>query len=165
LKKYDPIPLEEIRAAQKRISTDIVRTPLVKLNVDDAPAEIYLKLENLQPIGSFKIRGASNAIKSAKTEDLKNGVRALESSGNCYHVVFNRMVSWSENLSIIGRIVLMTHHRPLQRWHLMQCIKQSMTLRVSIKGDKPIPRIVYSEGEQGEQIEGYLKYSNFIKGI
>jgi hypothetical protein len=40
-----------------------------------------------------------------------------------------------------------------------------MTLRVSIKGDKPIPRIVYSEGEQGEQIEGYLKYSNFIKGI
>lgn len=81
MKKYDPIPLEEIRAAQKRISTDIVRTPLVKLNVDDAPAKIYLKLENLQPIGSFKIRGASNAIKSAKTEDLKNGVWTM-SSGN-----------------------------------------------------------------------------------
>ncbi len=78
---YDPIPLEEIKAAQERISTDIVRTPLVRLNYDDAPVEIYLKLENLQPIGSFKIRGASNAIKSAKPEDLKNGIWTM-SSGN-----------------------------------------------------------------------------------
>ena len=81
MKKYDPIPIEEIRAAQKRISDTIVRTPLVKLNVDDAPAEIYLKLENLQPIGSFKIRGASNAMKIASPDLLKNGVWTM-SSGN-----------------------------------------------------------------------------------
>jgi len=43
--KYNPIPIEEIRAAQKRIADTVVRTPLVRLNVDDAPAEIYLKLE------------------------------------------------------------------------------------------------------------------------
>lgn len=81
MKKYDPIPIEEIRAARQRIRDSIVRTPLVKLNVDDAPAEIYLKLENLQPIGSFKIRGATNAIKAAKPSELKHGVWTM-SGGN-----------------------------------------------------------------------------------
>jgi threonine dehydratase len=79
--KYDPIPIKEIRAAHERIKDTIVRTPLVKLNVDDAPAEIYLKLETLQPIGSFKIRGACNAIRSAKPADLKDGVWTI-SGGN-----------------------------------------------------------------------------------
>jgi threonine dehydratase len=51
------------------------------LNVDDAPAEIYLKMENLQPIGSFKIRPAGNAILSASTEQLAAGVYTA-SSGN-----------------------------------------------------------------------------------
>jgi threonine dehydratase len=77
----DPIPLEDIRAAQKRIQDTIVRTPLVKLNIDATPAEIYLKLENLQPIGAFKIRGASNAMKLLKPSSLKEGVWAF-SSGN-----------------------------------------------------------------------------------
>lgn len=81
MKKYDPIPLEKIQAARERIADTIVRTPLVKLNVDDAPAEIYLKLEILQPIGSFKIRGACNAMKSATSEDLKHGVWTM-SGGN-----------------------------------------------------------------------------------
>jgi threonine dehydratase len=81
MRKHDPIPIEEIKAAQKRIYDTIVRTPLVKLNFDDAPAEIYLKLENLQPTGSFKIRGASNAMKIAKKKDLENGVWTF-STGN-----------------------------------------------------------------------------------
>lgn len=89
MKKYDPIPLEEIQAARERISDTIVRTPLVKLNVDDAPAEIYLKLENLQPIGSFKIRGASNAMKVAKREDLENGVWAISGGNHGQGVAWN----------------------------------------------------------------------------
>ena len=48
-----------------RIAGAVVRTPLVRLHVADAPAEIYLKLENLQPINSFKIRGATNAVRLA----------------------------------------------------------------------------------------------------
>jgi threonine dehydratase len=59
---YQPISLAEIQAAKGRIAGSAVRTPLVRLNLDDAPAEIYLKLENLQPIGSFKIRGAVNLL-------------------------------------------------------------------------------------------------------
>jgi threonine dehydratase len=53
----------------------------VRLNVQDAPAEIYLKLENLQPIGSFKIRGAANAIARLSTEQLERGV-VTASAGN-----------------------------------------------------------------------------------
>jgi len=75
------IPLAEIEAARERLSGTAVRTPLVRLEVDDAPAEIYLKLENLQPIGSFKLRGAANALSLAKPEQLERGVWTA-SAGN-----------------------------------------------------------------------------------
>lgn len=58
-----------------------IRTPLVRLNVDSAPAEIYLKLENLQPIGSFKIRGAANVMARLAPEKLARGV-VTASAGN-----------------------------------------------------------------------------------
>ena len=54
--------LADIQQARSRLAGIALRTPLVRLNVHDAPAEIWLKLENLQPIGSFKIRGAANAM-------------------------------------------------------------------------------------------------------
>ena len=72
--------LAEIRAAQERLRGTAVRTPLIRLNVD-SEAEIYLKLENLQPIGSFKIRGAGNAIAQASPEQLAQGVYTA-SAGN-----------------------------------------------------------------------------------
>jgi threonine dehydratase len=58
-----------------------VRTPLVRLYLDDAPAEIWLKLESLQPIGSFKLRGAANAILAAPRSELMAGV-VTTSTGN-----------------------------------------------------------------------------------
>ena len=78
---YDPIPIENVRMAQRRIKDVVVRTPLVRLNVDDAPAEIYLKLENLQPTGAFKLRGAMNIMRQADPEQVSKGVWAV-SSGN-----------------------------------------------------------------------------------
>jgi len=75
------IPLSEIQDARRIILNDAIRTPLVRLNVDSAPAEIYLKLENLQPIGSFKIRGAANAIARLPAERLERGV-VTASAGN-----------------------------------------------------------------------------------
>lgn len=77
----EPIALTDIEAARERIARSVVRTPLVRLNADDVPAEIYLKLENLQPIGSFKIRGAANAIGIADPESLRHGVYTA-SAGN-----------------------------------------------------------------------------------
>ena len=75
------IPLDEIRAARARIERLAIRTPLVRLNVDSAAADIYLKLENLQPIRSFKLRGAGNAINAADPADLEHGVYTA-SAGN-----------------------------------------------------------------------------------
>ena len=76
-----PVPIGEIRAARERIRGSVLRTPLVPLGVDDAPARIHLKLENLQPIGSFKLRGAANAIALAGPERLAGGVWTA-SAGN-----------------------------------------------------------------------------------
>ena len=73
--------LSEIKDARQMIANSAIRTPLVRLNIADAPAEIYLKLENLQPIGSFKIRGASNAMGHMTPESLARGVLTA-SAGN-----------------------------------------------------------------------------------
>src|SRR5258708_11594664 len=71
---HEPISLAEIEAARARIAGRALRTPLIRLNVDNAPADIYLKLENLQPIGSFKLRGAGNAIAMATKGQLSQGM-------------------------------------------------------------------------------------------
>jgi threonine dehydratase len=73
--------LAEIQSARETIKGSAVRTPLVRLNIREAPAEIYLKLENLQPIGSFKIRGATNAMAHLSSETLSRGVLTA-SAGN-----------------------------------------------------------------------------------
>jgi threonine dehydratase len=76
-----PIPLKLIEEARERIKGKVLRTPLVRLNVDDARAEIFLKLENLQPTGSFKVRGVSNAIALAGPDARKRGIYTC-SAGN-----------------------------------------------------------------------------------
>ena len=73
--------LEEIHAARERIAGTAVRTPLVRLGIAGTAADIYLKLENLQPIGSFKLRGATNAIARMTTAQLARGVLTA-SAGN-----------------------------------------------------------------------------------
>jgi threonine dehydratase len=75
------IELADIKAAQARIAAAVVRTPLVRLYMEDAPAEIYLKLETLQPINSFKIRGATNAVLLASAADRAKGL-VTASAGN-----------------------------------------------------------------------------------
>jgi len=79
--KATGLSIEDIRRAQAAVSKAAIRTPLVRLNVWDAPAEIYLKLENLQPIGSFKIRGAANAMSLMSRAELAKGV-LVASAGN-----------------------------------------------------------------------------------
>jgi threonine dehydratase len=76
-----PVSLDEIRAARERIKDTIFRTPLVKLRHDAAAPEIWLKLENLQPINAFKLRGAANAVALLSPEARKNGVWTI-SAGN-----------------------------------------------------------------------------------
>jgi threonine dehydratase len=74
------IPAGMIDDASKHVYEAAIRTPLLRLNYD-APAEIYLKLECLQPIGSFKIRGAYNAVRLLPEEQRRKGVWTV-SAGN-----------------------------------------------------------------------------------
>ena len=76
----EQIPLAEIRAAAERIGGSAVRTPLLELNVE-TDARVFLKLENLQPIGSFKLRGACNAMRKCDPATLAKGV-CTASAGN-----------------------------------------------------------------------------------
>lgn len=76
-----PASLESIVSARERLAGTILRTPLIRLQMEDVSAEIYLKLENLQPTGSFKVRGAGNALLSAEPSQLKDGVWTV-SAGN-----------------------------------------------------------------------------------
>lgn len=75
------LSIETIVAARQKTAGTVLRTPLVRLNGFDLPAEIYLKLENLQPIGSFKIRGAANAMAHLSPAELERGVLTA-SAGN-----------------------------------------------------------------------------------
>jgi len=74
------IPLEAIREARARIADAAVRTPLIRLPGSTAP-EIWLKLETLQPVGSFKLRGARNALGQLGPGELAEGVYTA-SAGN-----------------------------------------------------------------------------------
>src|SRR5262249_44962107 len=83
-----PPSLEQIERARQRIRGSIVRSPLVRLNAD-GPAEIYLKLENLQPIGSFKLRGAGNARAIRRDEQLASGVWTASAGNMAQGVAWN----------------------------------------------------------------------------
>jgi len=74
------IPFGMVEEARKYVYEAAIRTPLVRLNYD-APAEVYLKLECLQPIGSFKIRGACNAVRVLPDAERRHGVWTV-SAGN-----------------------------------------------------------------------------------
>jgi threonine dehydratase len=75
------VTLDEIRAARERIRDVALRTPLVKLRHDGGTPEVWLKLENLQPINAFKIRGAANAVAMLDDEARQKGVWTI-SAGN-----------------------------------------------------------------------------------
>ena len=97
------IALEQIQAARERIAGAAVRTPLIRLHVD-APCEIWLKLENLQPIASFKIRGAANAVRAADPTQLEHGL-VTASAGN-----MAQGVAWiARELGLPATIVVPEH--------------------------------------------------------
>jgi threonine dehydratase len=89
VKALEPVSLEAVRAAREGIAGTAIRTPLVRLNLEGAPAEIWLKLENLQPIGSFKLRGAGNAMRLADREKLARGVYTASAGNMAQGVAWN----------------------------------------------------------------------------
>src|SRR3954471_18156804 len=76
-----PITLQDIREARQRIAGTAIRTPLVKLELGPGFPDIRLKLENLQPINAYKLRGAANAVAMLSEAERKLGVWTI-SAGN-----------------------------------------------------------------------------------
>ena len=81
LEAVRPIELSEIREARGRIAGTILRTPLVRLELGPDYPDIRLKLENLQPINAYKLRGAANAVAMLSETERTRGVWTI-SAGN-----------------------------------------------------------------------------------
>src|SRR3979490_596150 len=81
LEAVRPIELSEIREARKRIEKSSMRPPLVRLELGPKFPDIRLKLENLQPINAYKLRGAANAVAMLSESARRRGVWAI-SAGN-----------------------------------------------------------------------------------
>jgi threonine dehydratase len=106
MRPLEEIPLDAIRAARERVAGSVLRTPLVRLGVEGAAADIWLKLENLQPIGSFKLRGAGNAMRMAPPEALARGVYTA-SAGN-----MAQGVAWNARRLGVPCTVIVPDHAP-----------------------------------------------------
>jgi len=99
------IELAEIEAARERIAGAAVRTPLLRLHVE-APAEIYLKCENLQPVNSFKIRGATSAVMLAPAQERDKGL-VTASAGN-----MAQGVAWTARELGVPATIAVPEHAP-----------------------------------------------------
>jgi threonine dehydratase len=82
-----PVTLAQVEEARRNIAAVAFRTPLVRCNIDE-PSALYLKLENLQPIGSFKIRGAGNVMARTPRERLERGVLTASAGNMAQGVAF-----------------------------------------------------------------------------
>ena len=111
----EPIPLTEIEAARDRLAGLALRTPLIRYNVDTGPVEIYLKLENLQPIGAFKIRGAGNAMAIAGEDALRSGGVWTASAGN-----MAQGVAWNAARLGVRCSVVVPDHAPVAKLEALE---------------------------------------------
>ena len=121
---------------------------MVMLDLDDTTLEFVLywarTAMNLFDLGGFLVR---------------------KSSEGCFHVVFDRVVTWKECLRFVASIVINSYHEGLKKWVILQARKGSMTLRCTSKGEKPCPVVVYREGSQDAQIYRFLEREDLIKQI
>jgi threonine dehydratase len=82
------VSYKEIREAQDRIRGVAVHTPLVRLQIPDSPGNVYVKAEGLQPIGSFKLRGAYNKIAQLSEDERRRGVITYSSGNHAQGVAY-----------------------------------------------------------------------------
>jgi len=82
------VSLDDIRAAKARLDGIAVRTPLFEWTGTADQRKLFLKLENLQPIGAFKLRGAYNKIASLSEEERRRGVISYSSGNHAQGVAY-----------------------------------------------------------------------------
>jgi threonine dehydratase len=96
--------LEQVRAAQARLGDSVLRSPLVRLELEGVAARVHVKLECLQPIGSFKLRGAGNALLTADPARLRQGVYTASAGNMAQGVAW-----WARRLGVPCAVVVPEH--------------------------------------------------------
>ena len=138
---------------------------IVKLDFDDTPLET-VKYWAFRTMNWFELEGFVIFKSSDKNYPVElDGNVVFKLSKKSYLVVFNRKVSWRKNVHIMAWVAIESQILKLIYYVLMQCIKESSTLRVSPKGDKPSPKIVYRYGKQDGQIRLFLLKRQEIRNI
>jgi hypothetical protein len=132
-------------------------TDTVRLDFDDTPLE-EVKLWSLRASLFFDLEGFLVLQSSMKNYVVKQKGRIFyRFRKGSYLVIFNRPVDWSFNVHIMNWVALESESVNLQKYVRMQCIKETSTVRISAKGKKPIPKIVFRYGLQDKQVKKFLE--------
>ena len=116
LETVRPIELAEILQARERIAGTIVRTPLVRLDLGPDLPDIRLKLENLQPINAYKLRGAANAVAMLSESERQRGVWTI-SAGNA-----GQGVAWAARKAGVPCTVVVIETAPVSKIERMKAL-------------------------------------------
>src|SRR5437867_9145881 len=122
LEPVRPIELAEIRAARERIANTIVRTPLIRLELGREFPDIRLKLENLQPINAYKLRGAANAVALLSDVERRRGVWTI-SAGNA-----GQGVAYAARAAGVPCIVVAIETAPAAKLERMRALGAKLVL-------------------------------------
>ena len=117
-----PIALSEIRDARKRIAGTIVRTPLIRLELGPGFPDVRLKLENLQPINAYKLRGAANAVALLSDAERRRGVWTI-SAGNA-----GQGVAYAARAAGVPCIVVAIETAPAAKLERMRALGAKLVL-------------------------------------
>lgn len=147
-----PIPIQEVYAARQRIQNYISPSPLLQLHLTDVVTEIYLKLENLLPAGSFKLRGVINAMAIAEPYMLEKGVWTV-SAGNMGYAL-----AWFARQHGIPCTVIVPEDAPHAK--LEAIVQQDAQI-------EKVPFQVYQEIQQRHSWHGFLDHppDNPLNGL
>jgi len=156
LEDVRPVTLDEIREARKRIAGTITRTPLVKLQLGSDFPDIRLKLENLQPINAYKLRGGANAVAMLSDAERKRGVWTI-SAGNA-----GQGVAYAARAAGVPSAVVVVETAPKSKMERMKAlgaklVPVSYDVAWKAMGDRSYP------GVEGTFIHPFDDH-NFIAG-
>ncbi|HET9909534.1 MAG TPA: pyridoxal-phosphate dependent enzyme [Anaerolineales bacterium] len=122
LEAVRPIELDEIKEARERIANTIMRTPLVRLELGPGYPDIRLKLENLQPINAYKLRGAANAVGMLSEAERRRGVWTI-SAGNA-----GQGVAYAAKKAGVPCTVVAIETAPLSKLERMKALGANLVL-------------------------------------
>jgi hypothetical protein len=134
----------------------------VRLDFDDTSLDEVL-LWSYRATFFFKLEGYIILESSMKNYVVKQKRKIFyRFKKGSYLVIFNRPVDWNKNVHVMNWVALESGNENLQKYVRMQCIKETSTVRISNKGKKPIPKIVFRYGLQDKQIKKFLETRKFI---